>query len=456
MSVRKMPDSASASQSPPSTTGHKRLLWILVTLCPIIGAALFINHLSERWVPDAEKKVKDTSKKVVADALATLEKSSKDHPSDVGIQLAYAHALLDRKAYFPALLPAERAARLDHANVEPQLLLATVYAELGYREKALNCYGDLLKASPKNLEVMQKLADYLAATNDVDRARQVLELAHATAPDASGPRMSLASLYTEQGKNPDALSILEPILTDLDKAPVGALYLASKACQAMGRQDRAEKMLRTAIRRAPDFADAYHALGSLCCNQSNQKEGIPLLEKSVELAPQSFANRYALGSAWFGNLNSSERLANSKAAFEAALDLDPQSDWAHYYYGLTLEQLDEKDAALREYDRVIEINSRFDSALYRKAAVLTALGRAAEAKQYYDQFDKDSKQEITNVHGNRRKNSILDTAAEHYRRGMSLVRKGDNAGARADFQLSLQRDPNFGPAKRALDGLGGR
>jgi predicted Zn-dependent protease len=67
--------------------------------------------------------------------------------------------------------------------------------------------------------------------------------------------------------------------------------------------------------------------------------------------------------------------------FEASLELDPRSEWAHYYYGTTLEQKGETEAAAREYRRVLELNPEFASGYHRLGLLYKQQGRMAEAKQ---------------------------------------------------------------------------
>src|SRR5207249_1088570 len=97
---------------------------------------------------------------------------------------------------------------------------------------------------------------------------QVYLQAQKAAPQTAGPRLSLANLYLEQSKAGDALALLEPLLGNIKEAPVAALFLAGRACQTLGQTQRGTDFLREAIRRQPDFADAYHTLGSILCNQA--------------------------------------------------------------------------------------------------------------------------------------------------------------------------------------------
>ncbi len=449
---------APVAKQPVSQKPNKKrnLIIFIAIIMPALLVSLYLERESRKWVPDAEKKVARAKNDAALQAILVIEKKAADQPKSVEAQTEFAKSLLTRNQFVMALIPAERAVAIDPQNPATHLLLALIYSTLGYRSQSLAQYRETLRIAPKNLEALQKLGDYLQATGENKSAEQVFLQAQTAEPSAIGPRISLANLYLDQSRNNEALGLLEPMLTDLQKVPVAALYIGGKVCTALGQTQRAQDMLREAVKRQPDFADAYHALGAVMCNQAKFSDGIPLLERAISLAPDNASHRYALGNAWFNNYSSANRLPSARSAYEAALERDPQNDWAHYYYGFTLEQMGENWAALREYDRALEINSRFDSAWYRKGAVFTALGKKSEAKESYAIFDKRSKAAITDVHGKRRDNSILDTAEEHYRRGMQLMQKGNKQEALADFRLALQRDPGFSQAKRAIDALGGK
>jgi tetratricopeptide (TPR) repeat protein len=436
---------------------HRSPLALMGVLIILFGGAIGLERVSRRWVPDADKKVKEAAANAAREGMNALASRAAAAPSDAAAQTAYARALVEQGAYLQAMIPAERATAANPQSPEAHLMLALIYSNVAYQRQAMQEYQLALKsATPETrMMVMQKLGEFLTASGNSQAAAKIFESAHSLEPTNPGPIMSLASLSLEQNRAARAFELVNALCMDLQKAPVAALYLDAKACQSLGKTQRAMELLRTVIQRQADFADAYHLLGSVLCNQAQQSEGIPLLEKAVQLNPSNGTYRYALGNAYFNDAARPDRLTLARECYEAAVERDPQNDWAHYYYGFTLEQQGELAAALREYEHTLDLNAGFDSALYRSAAVLTQLGKRDEAKKFYALFDKRSKAAITDVHDRRRDNSIVDTAEAHYRRGMALMQKGDKAAAKDDFGLALQRDPAFAPARRALQSLGG-
>src|SRR5262245_45540055 len=75
----------------------------------LLAGALYLNHRSAAWVPEAEAKVKAAQEEAAHRQLADLEARAKGQPTDAAVQLAFAQALADHGSFVGALVPAERA-----------------------------------------------------------------------------------------------------------------------------------------------------------------------------------------------------------------------------------------------------------------------------------------------------------------------------------------------------------
>jgi Flp pilus assembly protein TadD len=89
--------------------------------------------------------------------------------------------------------------------------------------------------------------------------------------------------------------------------------------RASGLDHAAEPLLQDAIRRAPDQAPAYHALGLLRVRQSQHAAAVELLGKAAELDPDNPRYAYVHGVALYelGRHNA------AIAALEEALQRHP-------------------------------------------------------------------------------------------------------------------------------------
>jgi len=420
-----------------------------------ILASLWLYRASERWVPEADARVRAAQARQRHDALHALEAQADRAPGDGAAQTACARALVDAGAFVPALFYAERATQAEPRSAQAHLLQALILSTLDYRREADEHYRRAIALDPDNLEGYQRRGDFLAAIGRSQEAASVFRAALERAPDAPGPRMSLAGVLRDQGRARAALEMLEPLLARQD-APVAALFIAGRCCQDLSRTKRALDLLGRAVAAAPDFADARHVLGALLSNQGRPAEGIPHLQKAVELSPGAASYHYALGNAYRSLRDDPDALNKARAAFERALELDPATPIVHYFYGLTLEELGETASAAREYRRTLELEPKFGSARYRLGAAYRTLGMGEEARRLQEEFARQQKQEITQVHGGRRANSFVDTAEAHFQRGRAFLEEGDRVRAAAAFRTALDRDPGFGPARAALRSLNER
>lgn len=146
-----------------------------------------------------------------------------------------------------------------------------------------------------------------------------------------------------------------------------------------------------------------------------------------------------------GDLAASNKdLDGARAAYLKAARLGPSKPAP--LVRLALLQQNEKDwnAAFGSLERALKIDSRNPAALYQ-------MGRTgALSGQQLDRAESSLRTYLT------LRPSFGDppVAAAHFRLGMVLEKKGNAAGARAEYELALKLDPGQKEARAALDKLG--
>jgi tetratricopeptide (TPR) repeat protein len=434
--------------------GRSSRLWLLLGVGGVaLAGAGWLYQKSLNWVPEAEKRAKEAQLKAATEATPPPSIGTAPPLNAGDPPIKQAHVLAEQGHFMAALPLAERAVQLEPQSPDAHLLLAMVYTTLDYRQDAVAQYKAALALDPSMLETYQHYGDLQLAMGAPQDAERTFKQAMDKQPALSGPRTSLAGLYLGQNRLARALDVLEPVLKS-EKPPTPALFIAGKACQGLSKSQRGIEILRRAVALDPNYADAHHVLGSMLANEGNYKEGIPELEQAVKLAPDNPTYQYALGNAYRSDRSLPEAAAKARAAFEKALEINPAFPTAHYYYGLTLEDSGEMEAALREYRRTLELDPKYLSAGYRIGVVYKTLGKDKEAKSYLEKFGRDAKLEINHVHDARRVNSFVDTTESQVQRGMEFLKKGDRTRAAAAFRAAIQRDPTNGIARRELRGLG--
>jgi serine/threonine protein kinase/Tfp pilus assembly protein PilF len=266
--------------------------------------------------------------------------------------------------------------------------------------------------------------------------RRILEQAVAWLDRAErfDPHPSYA-LYDERARYLDALGATARAALDRRRAagmhPRGArdLTLLGTAWLARGEADRAEGLLARAIAADPGSHWASFALG-LC----HLRQGRPL-DAAYDFA---VCTRIAPGLSW-GHVNrgvalaAAGRLDEARAAYDRALELDPDLVPARINRALACLELDDAATALADLDAAIARHHEDAATHAARAEALARLGRADEARLAF-----------AAALGDRPDDPELRIA-----RGMSRL-EGDPDDARADFEHALHVAPG---EPRALLGL---
>lgn len=132
----------------------------------------------------------------------------------------------------------------------------------------------------------------------------------------------------------------------------GAGYLRS------GRAQEAIGVLRRAYQLAPDSVPILLNLGGAYILSGRHAEAIPPLEQARVLEPENAMVWTNLGAARLGNpiLASDDQQRQAIAAFEQAIELDPQAPSVHYNLGLIFRDRGELDRALWAFRSALQVN----------------------------------------------------------------------------------------------------
>jgi tetratricopeptide (TPR) repeat protein len=80
--------------------------------------------------------------------------------------------------------------------------------------------------------------------------------------------------------------------------------------------------------------------------------------------------------------------ARARAAFEAALTLEPTLARAHNSVGVIEAETGNQDAAIEAWKKAVSLNPREYDTLYNLGTLLIRRGRASEARRYLEQFER--------------------------------------------------------------------
>ena len=110
---------------------------------------------------------------------------------------------------------------------------------------------------------------------------------------------------------------------------------------------------QAALMQHPDDPTAYYNMGYIFIDYlADTTNGIPLLEKALELDPENADAWFYLGTAYV-LINNKE---NAYYAFQRALDINPLNDAAWYFLGMMAESFGEIDEAFKCFEEALLIN----------------------------------------------------------------------------------------------------
>ncbi|HTU90722.1 MAG TPA: AAA family ATPase [Gemmataceae bacterium] len=125
-------------------------------------------------------------------------------------------------------------------------------------EATVQALREALRLSPDNLPLRQHLAETLLALGRLDEAEHEYRQSLAQAGDNDSLKVGLANVFCQQGKNSQALVIVEALLKQ-GHVPPRAYLLHARLLVRAGEVERAIRQYREAIDADPSLADADFA-----------------------------------------------------------------------------------------------------------------------------------------------------------------------------------------------------
>jgi len=306
-----------------------------------------------------------------------------------------------------------------------QLLTALAQIRVARKNWAgvLAVADNMSKLGANRAIVDQILASALAGQNKVAESLLALEDAHAVAPDAVQPIVSLVSTYTRLGKTDKAEALTREMLKKFpDNAQL--LVLLGQTQLAQNKTDDAVKSYKTAIAKQPKDPVGYTALTDLYIRQKNYNAAGEVNQAGLHEQPGNLNFRFTSAAIdMFKGDN-----AAAVAEYESILKDQPTATLAiNNVVSLILDSTSDKESV----DRAVamadslkratlpEFQDTYGWAQFKSGNYKTAVPtlEAAEAK-------------------------LPDHAAVHYHLGVSYAAIGQSEKAAEQFKTALALNPD--------------
>ena len=292
-------------------------------------------------------------------------------------------------------------------------------------------FKQALALDPKSTSALLGLGGIYAARNDLSAADEALKTAASLAPVRAGPRLKYANFKFLIGKSEEAKTMAQQITTEApDYLP--AWILQAQVAFKDKRYDEAEQLLQRVLSRDPVNLDASMLYGNMKLVQGDATKALATFAKLNGLYTHSPQIAFQMARAHLLNKD----VPNAIVALNRALAVAPNfADAAVLLANLKMRTGETGDAItiltnlLKREPRVLQAYLLLTEAYLVKSDTAMALSVCADmVKQFPDNADV------------------------HLVYGSMLLRAGQSADARGEFQKALSIAPNhLGATEQLVD-----
>jgi tetratricopeptide (TPR) repeat protein len=152
---------------------------------------------------------------------------------------------------------------------------------LGRSEEAAACWEKCIALDPRYGYAYLGLGNAAAAKGDYAKAVKLLRKAAQLTPGSFQAQSALAEALVNSGQPKEAIAALEGYVAK-DPRSYG-LFLLGQAYSQMQQYGQAREKFEAAVRKYPEFAEAYYRLSIVCARLGQSEQAKRYLEKSQAL-----------------------------------------------------------------------------------------------------------------------------------------------------------------------------
>ncbi|MBI5645978.1 MAG: tetratricopeptide repeat protein [Ignavibacteriae bacterium] len=282
-------------------------------------------------------------------------------PDDKDMLPIYMEALYLSRQFEQVLAVAERVLANDPSNVKALRRATRVSYDMKNWEKAIGYLGRLEKLDSLTLdELYQYGRSYIELKND---SLGVMQLERIIMRDPKQDRVlgEIGAGYMRMKKFDLAADAFEKRYK-LDPNSTGSILNYSLSCMQLGRWEQARVALRQVTVQKPDYLPGHLNLGRCLSQMDSLKNAVPVYETVLTLGaadPEKFKMELAEAYKMIGVYNLINK-AYEKALqnLNKSIQLRDDDAQTHLWKAQTLQNLNKKDEAVKEYKKVLLLDPK--------------------------------------------------------------------------------------------------
>lgn len=197
--------------------------------------------------------------------------------------------------------------------------IAFCYDQLGEYKKSIDCYSNFIDENPYSFTAWYNLGNAYLKIDDYNQAVWAYDYCVLINDDFGPVYFNLGNAYLSLEKYTMAIEHFEKSV-QLDGADPMAFCYIGESYEQLAQLDLAKDFYQRALELSPLLAEGWLGLGIVEDLEGRTKEGLVLLQKAAELAPDNSGVMHVLAGAY----EKLDQLQLAEEYYLLSLSLDPQ------------------------------------------------------------------------------------------------------------------------------------
>jgi len=313
----------------------------------------------------------------------------------IGIVVIGPHSMADRYTYIPligifVIIAWGVPELLRNFHLKREFLSASFFLlimicsvitwnQIGYWRNSYTLYKHTIKHTASNPLAHDGFATALSERGDFDGAIKHYQQSIQLYPNSAEVHNNLGVALLKTGRIDDAIEQYRRSIA-LKPDYTAALNNLGNALKKTGRCDQAEPYYRKALENEPDSALLHFNYGRCLLQNGKIEKAISYLETATRINPEfKEVVHNSIGSAFFHN----RRFEQAIQHFRQALQKNPQSSYAHFQLGVSLDILGNHPEAIKHYQETIRTSPDHTDAHYYLGRAYMEAHDSEKAKEHF-------------------------------------------------------------------------
>ena len=243
---------------------------------------------------------------------AGAERAARDmlaaSPDSIWGKYALAQVLADRRNYrgvigtLGPVVEGLRTGKVDSQGLDPVRAyeqVAQAYHGLEQYDRAVDLFEQARGLAPGDLRLTRLEAETLRAAGQLDRGLQLMEQFVQRNDRLAAGYVSLAELYVDGGRVPQALAVIERAAASVP-GDTSVAFGVGNHLERTGHYDEAERVFQALLATSPDHVETLNSLGYMLAVRGERlEESVGYITRALEFEPDNPAIIDSLGWAYF-------------------------------------------------------------------------------------------------------------------------------------------------------------